>query len=121
MLAPEEACCVDELLQHESSVQGQRAYSGYGAGVMSVAWCSVNEHQVVGGDASGEMRLFDIRRAGTLHSFDLSDASASSTTAQTSVVSPADTSRYGFISAALLGSCVVNTASCWFGSMLGCT
>lgn len=40
-----------------------------------MAWCGVNEHQVVGGDAHGEMRLFDIRRAGTLHSFDHSEAS----------------------------------------------
>jgi hypothetical protein len=53
-------------------------HAGYSAGVMSVAWCGVHEHQLAAGDGSGELRLFDIRRAGTLHTFDLSEASLDS-------------------------------------------
>eukprot|EP00892_Ulva_mutabilis_P001651 jgi/Ulvmu1/11487/UM077_0036.1 len=47
---------------------------GYGGPVLSVAWCGVNEHQLVGGDATGELRLWDMRRAGTVHTFDQHDA-----------------------------------------------
>lgn len=42
--------------------------------MLSVAWCGVNAHQLVGGDATGELRLWDIRRAGTVHTFDQHDA-----------------------------------------------
>ena len=57
-----------------------------------MAWCSAHEHQVVGGDASGELRLFDTRRAGTLHSFDLSDAPRTSNHSQRPTAIAAETS-----------------------------
>lgn len=48
--------------------------AGYSGPVLSIAWCGVNEHQLVGGDATGEMRLWDMRRSGTVHTFDQHDA-----------------------------------------------
>jgi hypothetical protein len=53
--------------------------TGYNSAVLSVAWCAVNEFQVLGGDATGQLRLWDIRRAGVLHAFDQHEDGASDT------------------------------------------
>ena len=42
--------------------------------MLSLAWCTVNEHQLLGGDSTGELRLWDMRRSGTVHTFDQHDA-----------------------------------------------
>lgn len=42
--------------------------------MLSIAWCHVNENQLIGGDATGELRLWDMRRSGTVHTFDQHDA-----------------------------------------------
>lgn len=74
-------------------VQGERA--GYGGPVLSIAWCGVNEHQLVGGDATGELRLWDMRRSGTVHTFDQHDADEPLDAAGSDAESGGDDGRCG--------------------------
>jgi WD40 repeat protein len=50
--------------------QDNSALAGRGGAVFCVTWCRSNAYQLAAGNASGHLRLWDIRRAGVLHHFD---------------------------------------------------
>ena len=43
--------------------------AGGGGSVLCVAWSRGSAYQLAGGDSSGQLRLYDVRRAGPLHTF----------------------------------------------------
>ena len=74
-----------------------------------VAWSATNAYQLAAGSDTGQLRLWDVRRAGPIHAFDAGQAPAGSA-AQSAPVATRH-AQSGQESAAALGGSEVLTAS----------
>lgn len=57
-----------------SSGSASHILSGHGCAVWTCAWSSRSEWELISGSVDGQVRLWDIRRPGSLHVFDMEDS-----------------------------------------------